>query len=244
MIAGRATLHEWALMFYGTSTVPDRSEYALYSPASANAPKKPFIKLRESNYSKNALNPFATKGKQNKSVKSGSGMSQPYVTGVQSQSVKKGKARGQHKNGKSANRPTARPTVQALRGLNGGRGSGVTSRPRGRSTTRPILNTTLRTSTARAMTKPPKQRITEATVSPQQRGLILMEPPAKSSTNKVPVVFQQYPKIQQLYPLYPIYAGARGVDQHAGRAKGLDLLQDQQFDSRNLQITDKGIAML
>lgn len=67
-----------------------------------------------------------------------------------------------------------------------------------------------------------------------------MEPAAKAATNKVPVVFQQYPKIQQLYPLYPVYPGVRGVNQHATRAKGLDLLQDEQFDTRNLQLTDKG----
>lgn len=67
-----------------------------------------------------------------------------------------------------------------------------------------------------------------------------MEPAAKAATNKVPAIFQQYPKIQQLYPLYPVYAGARGAgQQHATRAKGLDLLQDEQFDPRNLQL-DKG----
>jgi len=86
-----------------------------------------------------------------------------------------------------------------------------------------------------------KQIITQkiidvVTASPLQRGLILLEPPAKAATNKVPAVFQQYPKIQQLYP---VYGGARGTGQHATRAKGLDLLQDEQFDPRNLQL-DKG----
>ena len=71
-----------------------------------------------------------------------------------------------------------------------------------------------------------------------------MEPaPAKSSTNRVPVVFQGYPKIQQLYPLYPVYAGARGAGpERPPKPKGLDLLQDQQFDTRNPHLSDTGIA--
>lgn len=235
--SGRATLHEWALIFHGTATLPDRSEYALYSPASTNSSRKSLTK--SPNYTRNGLAIFGVKGKQqNKFVKqNSSNMSQPYTTNVQNQTPKKSKARGQHKNGKSTNRLTPRPTVQTSRGLTSSRISSVTSKPRSRSTPKPIIETTKSTN------RPQKHRIVELlTSSPLQRGLILMEPPIKSATNKVPVVFQQYPKIQQLYPLYPIYAGARGVDQHATRVKGLDLLQDEQFDSRHLQLTDKGIA--
>ncbi|XP_044017340.1 furin-like protease 1, isoforms 1/1-X/2 isoform X2 [Aphidius gifuensis] len=258
---GRATLHEWALIFYGTATVPDRTEYALYSPASVNLPKKQLQKLRDSNYSKNALNTYATKIKLNKSGKLNS-MSQSYVTNLQqisssSSSNKKNKLRGQHKNGKSANRQVTKPTVQPQRGLTTGRGSIVTIKPRVRSTPRPLTTST----TILTITTPKNQKknlkqlaaasatttTTTTTSAPVQNGLILMEPIVKTininnnnnNNNKVPVVFQQYPKIQQLYPLYPVYAGARGVDQHPARVKGLDLLRDQQIETRNLQLTDK-----
>ncbi|XP_066585084.1 furin-like protease kpc-1 isoform X2 [Prorops nasuta] len=245
---GRATLHEWALIFYGTATLPDRTEYALYNPAGVSIPRRPFVKPRETIYSKsqNALTSGSKARQQQKMEKSGS-LNPSYMMNAQLQSQRKGKARGQHKNGKSANRPTTRPTVQTLRGLTSMRGPDVrlvTSRPRGRSTPSPATTlTTLRTSsstkshlTTSLLTT--KQKIPLiSTTSPQQRGLILMEPPAKTATNKVPAVFQHYPKIQQLYPLYPVYAGARGVSQqHGTRAKGLDLLQDEQFDSRNLQL--------
>lgn len=248
--SGRATLHEWALIFYGTATLPDRTEYALYNPAGMSILRRPFVKPRETiPKSQNTL----TKGKQtqHKSDKSGS-LSPPYVVNAQIQSQRKGKARGQHKNGKSANRPNPKPTAQTLRGLIGiNRGSNnvvgdirlITSRPRGRSTPSPVTSTVTQTvaTTKMQTTVTSKQIITQkiidvVTASPLQRGLILLEPPAKAATNKVPAVFQQYPKIQQLYP---VYGGARGVGQHATRAKGLDLLQDEQFDPRNLQL-DKG----
>ncbi|XP_071636187.1 furin-like protease kpc-1 isoform X1 [Temnothorax longispinosus] len=238
---GRATLHEWALIFYGTATLPDRTEYALYNPAGMSIPRRPFVKPRETvPKSQNTL----TKGKQtqHKSDKSGS-LSPPYVVNAQIQSQRKGKPRGQHKNGKSANRP--KPTVQTLRGLTGmNRGPNnvagdvrlITSRPRGRSTPSPVTSTVSQIVTTTKTTS--KQIITQkiidvVTASSLQRGLILLEPPAKAATNKVPAVFQQYPKIQQLYP---VYGGARGAGQHATRAKGLDLLQDEQFDPRNLQL--------
>nr|XP_050854498.1 furin-like protease 1 isoform X1 [Vespula vulgaris] len=249
---GRATLHEWALIFYGTSTLPDRTEYALYNPASMNMPRRPFVKPRETTLTKtqNALT-ASSKGKQSqhKAEKTGS-LSPPYVVNAQLQSQRKNKVRGQHKNGKSANRPTPRPTAQTLRGLTSIKGPVVagevrliTSRPRGRSTPSPVTTTTIRTSpstkikTTTVLTI--RQKVIEPVTisSPLQRGLILMEPAAKAATNKVPAIFQQYPKIQQLYPLYPVYAGARGAGpQHATRAKGLDLLQDEQFDPRNLQL--------
>ncbi|XP_020280997.1 furin-like protease 1, isoforms 1/1-X/2 isoform X2 [Pseudomyrmex gracilis] len=239
---GRATLHEWALIFYGTATLPDRTEYALYNPAGISMPRRPFVKPRET-YSKsqNTL----TKGNkqaQHKSDKSGN-LNPLYVTNAQSQSQRKGKVRGQHKNGKSANKPSPKPTAQTLRGLTGiNKGANsvagemrlITSRPRGRSTPSPITSTqVITTKTQIAVTT--RHRIVDLiTASPLQRGLILLEPPAKAATNKVPAVFQQYPKIQQLYP---VYGGVRGIgQQHATRAKGHDLLQDEQFDPRNLQL--------
>ncbi|EGI61972.1 Furin-like protease 1, isoforms 1/1-X/2 [Acromyrmex echinatior] len=244
---GRATLHEWALIFYGTATLPDRTEYALYNPAGMSIPRRPFVKPRET-IPKNQNTLAKGKQTQHKSDKSGS-MSPPYVMNAQIQSQRKGKARGQYKNGKSANRPNPKPTVQTLRGLTGiNRGSNnvagdmrlITSRPRGRSTPSPVTSTvTQAVATTKAQTTTTsKQIITQkiidvVTASPLQRGLILLEPPAKAATNKVPAVFQQYPKIQQLYP---VYGGARGTGQHATRAKGLDLLQDEQFDPRNLQL--------
>ncbi|EZA62232.1 Furin, partial [Ooceraea biroi] len=242
---GRATLHEWALIFYGTATLPDRTEYALYNPAGMNVPRRPFVKSRETNQkSPNAL----VKGKQaqHKSDKSGS-LSPPYVVNAQMQSQRKGKARGQHKNGKSANRPNPKPTAQTLRGLTAvNRGSGnlagdvrlITLRPRGRSTPSPITSTSQIIATTKMQTAVmSRHRIVDmVTSSPLQRGLILLEPPAKTATNKVPAVFQQYPKIQQLYP---VYGGARGAGQQlAIRAKG-DLLQDEQFDPRNPPQLDK-----
>ncbi|KAL6259715.1 hypothetical protein P5V15_009628 [Pogonomyrmex californicus] len=241
---GRATLHEWALIFYGTATLPDRTEYALYNPAGMSIPRRPFVKPRETiPKSQNTL----AKGKQaqHKSDKSGS-LSPPYVVNAQIQSQRKGKARGQHKNGKSANRPNPKPTAQTLRGLTGiNRGPNnvasdmrlITSRPRGRSTPSPITSTITQaiTTTKTQATTTSKQKIIDVvTASPLQTGLILLEPPAKAATNKVPAVFQQYPKIQQLYP---VYGGARGAGQQlATRAKGLDLLQDEQFDPRNLHL--------
>lgn len=174
------------------------------------------------------------------------------MVNAQIQSQRKGKARGQHKNGKSANKPSPRPTVQTLRGLTAIRGPNaagevrlITSRPRGRSTPSPIVATTVQTSPPTTITTTKvtsRQRIVEiVTASSLQRGLILLEPPAKSAIDSVPAIFQQYPKVQQLYPLYPVYAGVRGAgQQHATRAKGLDLLQDEQFDSKNL---DKGIPI-
>lgn len=244
--SGRATLHEWALIFYGTATLPDRTEYALYNPAGMSMPRRPLVKPRETTFSKNQN---ASKGKQtqHKSDKSGS-LSPPYVVNAQIQSQRKGKARGQHKNGKSASRPSLKPTAQTLRGLTGlnkglnniiGDVRLITSRPRGRSTPSPITSTTQIVVTTKTQTATTNKHKTVdlATASPLQRGLILLEPPAKAATNKVPAVFQQYPKIQQLYP---VYGGARGIgQQHATRAKGLDLLQDEQFDPRNLQL-DKG----
>ncbi|CAL7948638.1 unnamed protein product [Xylocopa violacea] len=182
---------------------------------------------------------------QHKIDKPGS-LSPPYIMNAQIQSQRKGKSRGQHKNGKSANKPTPKPTVQTLRGLNAARGPNVagevrliTSRPRGRSTPSPITTTITQTSpaTTTSTTKvTSRQRILElVTASPLQRGLILMKPPAKQpAINNMPAIFQQYPKIQQLYPLYPIYGGARGAGQHETRAKGLDFVQDEQFDSKNL----------
>ncbi|XP_018053520.1 PREDICTED: furin-like protease 1, isoforms 1/1-X/2 isoform X1 [Atta colombica] len=243
---GRATLHEWALIFYGTATLPDRTEYALYNPAGMSIPRRPFVKPRET-IPKNQNTLAKGKQTQHKSDKSGS-MSPPYVMNAQIQSQRKGKARGQYKNGKSANRPNPKPTVQTLRGLTGiNRGSNniagdvrlITSRPRGRSTPSPVTSTvTQAVATTKAQTTTTSkqiitQKIIDVTASPLQRGLILLEPPAKAATNKVPAVFQQYPKIQQLYP---VYGGARGTGQHATRAKGLDLLQDEQFDPRNLQL--------
>lgn len=251
--SGRATLHEWALIFYGTSTLPDRTEYALYNPAGMNIPRRPFVKPRETVFSKaqNSLTSSKIKQTQHKSEKSGS-LSPPYVVNAQIQSQRKSKARGQHKNGKSANKPTPKPTVQTLRGLTVARGPNgageirlITSRPRGRSTPSPITITTTQTSppTTILTTKvTSRQKIVGiATASSLQRGLILLEPPAKPVINNVPAIFQQYPKIQQLYPLYPVYAGVRGAgQQHATRDKGLELLQDEQFDSKNL---DKGILL-
>ncbi|XP_031774947.1 furin-like protease 1, isoforms 1/1-X/2 isoform X2 [Apis florea] len=242
---GRAMLHEWALIFYGTSTLPDRTEYALYNPA-GNIPRRPFVKPRETVFSKaqNSLTSSKIKQSQQKSEKPGS-LSPPYVVNAQIQSQRKSKARGQHKNGKSANKPTPKPTVQTLRGLTVARGPNVagevrliTSRPRGRSTPSPVTTTVTQTSppTTVPTTKvASRQRIVDvATASSLQRGLILLEP-AKPAINNVPAIFQQYPKIQQLYPLYPVYAGVRGAgQQHATRAKGLELLQDEQFDSKNL----------
>ncbi|XP_043281226.1 furin-like protease 1 isoform X2 [Venturia canescens] len=263
---GRATLHEWALIFYGTSSLPDRQEYGLYNAARVNPARKPFVKARESIVSKNALlNGYAGKMKQSQhSSSSSSSTSQGYtMTSSGNGSPKKSKLRGQHKNGKSANRGSSRPTVQTLRGLAPYRGGNVfnpgaddratvieSTKPRGKSTFLPLQQTTnkprtLLTSTLKTsdfLTHPARLRVPQIpTVSSLQRGLILMEPaPAKSSTNRVPIVFQQYPKIQQLYPLYPVYAGARGAGpEHPSRLKGLELLQDQQFDTRNLHLPDK-----
>lgn len=279
---GRATLHEWALIFYGTSTLPDRTEFGLYSATRMNPPRKPFVKTRESIVSKNALlNGYAGKIKQNQHNNSNNskmtkvnvngsvaGSSQGYaMTSSGNASPKKSKARGQHKNGKSANRGSSRPTVQTLRGLLPNRGGSVvhsgadnratvigSTKPRGKSTLVPLQQTTIKPrtiftttlKTSDLLTNPTKLRVAlNPTVSSLQRGLILMEPaPPKSSTNRVPIVFQQYPKIQQLYPLYPVYAGARGAGpEHPSRLKGLDLLQDQQFDTRNLHLPDKGISL-
>lgn len=218
------------------------------------------MKPRETAFSK-AQN-FLTSSKikqtsQHKPEKAGS-LSPPYVVNAQIQSQRKSKARGQHKNGKSANKPTPKPTVQTLRGLTVARGPSnlagevrlITSRPRGRSTPSPITTTVIVTQTSPPTTTTKlsiakvtnRQRVADtATASPLQRGLILLEPPAKPAINNVPAIFQQYPKIQQLYPLYPVYAGVRGAgQQHATRAKGLELLQDEQFDPKNL---DKGILL-
>lgn len=210
--------------------------------------RRPLVKPRETAFSKNQNVPTKGKQAQHKSDKSGS-LSPPFVVNAQIQSQRKGKARGQHKNGKSANRPSPKPTAQTLRGLTGlNRGPNnvigdvrlITSRPRGRSTPSPITSTVtqaIATTKMQTATTNRHKIVDLATASPLQRGLILLEPPAKAATNKVPAVFQQYPKIQQLYP---VYGGARGVgQQHATRAKGLDLLQDEQFDPRNLQL-DKG----
>ena len=221
-------------------------------------PRRPFVKPRETVFSKaqNFLTSSKMKQSQHKSEKPGS-LSPPYVVNAQIQSQRKSKARGQHKNGKSANKPTPRPTVQTLRGLTVARGPSnvagevrlITSRPRGRSTPSPITTTVTITQTSPPITTVSiakvtnRQRVvdTATAASPLQRGLILLEPPAKPAINNVPAIFQQYPKIQQLYPLYPVYAGVRGAgQQHATRAKGLELLQDEQFDSKNL---DKGIPL-
>ncbi|KOX71563.1 hypothetical protein WN51_02434 [Melipona quadrifasciata] len=223
-----------------------------------NIPRRPFVKPRETVFSKaqNFLTSSKIKQTQHKPEKSGS-LSPPYVVNAQIQSQRKSKARGQHKNGKSANKPTPKPTVQTLRGLTVARGPSnlggevrlITSRPRGRSTPSPIVTTVIITQTSPPTTTKVsiakvtnRQRVADtATASPLQRGLILLEPPAKSAINNVPAIFQQYPKIQKLYPLYPVYAGVRGAgQQHATRAKGLELLQDEQFDSKNL---DKGILL-
>ncbi|XP_014473595.1 PREDICTED: furin-like protease 1, isoforms 1/1-X/2 isoform X2 [Dinoponera quadriceps] len=233
---GRATLHEWALIFYGTATLPDRTEYALYNPAGMSVPRRPFVKPRETSFSKNQNALAKGKQAQHKSDKSGS-LSPPYVVNAQIQSQRKGKVRGQHKNGKSASRPNPKPTAQTLRGLTGVNKGGdvrlITSRPRGRSTPSPITSTASQATTKTQSPTTCRHRIGDpVTASPLQRGLILLEPPAKEATNKVPEVFQQYPKIQQLYP---VYSGARGVGQQlATRAKGIDLLQDEQFDPKNI----------
>lgn len=210
------------------------------------------MKPRETGLSKAQNSLTTSKGKQaqHKSEKSGN-LSPPYVVNAQLQSQRKGKARGQHKNGKSANKPTPKPTMQTLRGLTMARGPNaagevrlITSRPRGRSTPSPIITTVTPTRPTTTMSTPrvtSRQRILNiVTASSFQRGLILLEAPAKPVIDNVPEIFQHYPKIQQLYPLYPVYAGMRGTGQHATRAKGLDLLQDEQFDSKNL---DKGILI-
>ncbi|KZC05584.1 hypothetical protein WN55_04524, partial [Dufourea novaeangliae] len=223
-------------------------------------PRRPFVKPRETVFSKaqNSLTGSKNKQTQHKSEKTGN-LSPPYVVNAQTQTQRKGKSRGQHKNGKSANKPSLKPTVQTLRGLNAGRGPNIvgdvrliTSRPRGRSTPSPITTTTIVTQTRPTQTRPTttvpttritsRQRIVNAvTASSLQRGLILLEPPAKPVIENVPEIFQQYSKIQQLYPLYPIYPGVRGTGQHATRAKGLELLQDEQmFDSKTL---DKGTPL-
>lgn len=252
---GRATLHEWALIFYGTSTLPDRTEYALYNPAASNLPRKSYGTARGTGGGGGGYNPrngnvltaTSFKGKQ-KLEKTGH-PSPPYVVNAGQQQTRKNKSRGQHKNGKSANRVTPRPTIQTLRGLTA-RGPNVgeprlyTPRPRGRTTPgsgNPAAVSSTKTTTTTTQAAPITSTLQNfyPTISSQQRGLILMEPLAKTAGNKVPEIFQQYPKIQQLYPLYPVYAGARGAGQHSPRAKGLDLLQDEQFDSRNLHL-DKG----
>jgi len=250
--SGRATLHEWALIFYGTATLPDRTEYALYNPAGTNIFRRPFVKPRETVYSKNQNAVAKGKQAQHKSDKSGS-LSPPYVVNAPIPSQRKGKVRGQHKNGKSASRPSPKPTVQTLRGLTGAASNKgpnnvaadvrlITSRPRGRSTPSPITSSTaiqVITTTKTQTTVTSRYRIVDpVTASPLQTRLILLEPPAKAATNNVPAVFKQYPKIQQLYP---VYGGVRGTgQQHATRAKGHDVLQDEQFDlQRNLQL-DKG----
>ena len=253
---GRATLHEWALLFYGTSTVPDRTTYQLNNPSAINISRKPFLKSRETNFLKNQnfLTGNSQKGKQaqQKSEKILGSLNSPYAISIPGQVQRKSKPRGQHKNGKFVSRPTSRPTVQTYRGLTAARGPKagdlrlINSKLRDRSTPNPIITTTVVISTTEVKTDPPvtRKQITDlVTDSSMRQGLILMEPAAKSATNKVPEVFQQYPKIQQLYPLYPVYTGARGTGQHATRAKGLDLLQDEQFDSRNLQL-DKGIRIV
>lgn len=237
---GRATLHEWALIFYGTSTLPDRTEYALYNPAASNIPRRPYGGPRATGYARNTnvITPTNFKGKQKTADKS-SHSSPPFVVNAPLQPTRKNKSRGQHKNGKSTNRATPRPTIQTLRGLTArGPSAGeprlYTSKPRGKTTQASInVSANLATSFGTTISSQPPPVLT------QQRGLILMEPMAKTAGNKVPAIFQQYPKIQQLYPLYPVYAGARGAGQHSPRAKGLDLLQDEQFDSRNLHL-DKG----
>lgn len=231
-------LHEWALIFYGTSTPPDRSEFALYNPSVISVPRKPFVKPRETNFLKNqnSLHPKNKQSQQHKAEKSSG------VFVMNSGNQRKNKARGQHKNGKP-NRPTSRPTIQTLRGLTAVRGpkAGDERKDRVRSTPSPLSPTTvlLTTKSLTIQTELSRPRSPETTMSSvPQRGIILMEPP-KAAINKVPAVFQKYPKIQQLYPLFPVYTGPRGID-HTARANGLDLLQDEQFDSRNLQL-DKGI---
>ncbi|XP_048513827.1 furin-like protease 1 isoform X3 [Athalia rosae] len=247
-LLGRATLHEWALIFYGTATLPDRTEYALYNPAASNIPRRTYGAPRTTGYSRNTniLAPTTFKGKQPKATAEKSPhVSPPYVVNAAQQPTRKNKSRGQHKNGKSTNRATPRPTIQTLRGLTArGPSAGeprlYTPKPRGRTT--PASNNVAVTppTTTTTTSKPPqtfRQKVSSPpTVLSQQRGLILMEPLAKTAANKVPAIFQQYPKIQQLYPLYPVYAGARGAGQHTPRAKGLDLLQDEQFDSGNLHL--------
>ena len=259
-ILGRATLHEWALLFYGTSTLPDRTNHQLYNPSAVNISRRPFVKSRETNFLQNQNSLIGSREQTHKrkqasqhKVEKVQGILNSANVIVPGQVQRKSKPRGQHKNGKiisrPSSRPTCKPTVQTLQGLTVVRGSKVgdvrliTSKPRSRSTPNPIKTTTVVVPTSKAWTyrSTLKPKATDlVTESSMRQGLILMEPAAKSATNKVPEVFQQYPKIQQLYPLYPVYTGARGMGQHATRAKGLDLLQDEQFDSRNLQL-DKGI---
>lgn len=259
-VLGRATLHEWALFFYGTSTIPDRKNHQLYNLPAEKMPRRPFIKSRENNYFKNqkSLAEGSQKGKQapQHKLEKMQGLSNSPYDIVPGQVQRKSKTRGQHKNGKIVSRPTSRqasrPAFQTLRGLAvaGGSKAGdvrlITSKPQGRSTSNPLKTKTNVVPTSKAWTYRSTLRskaLDLVTESSMRQGLILMEPAANSATNKVPEVFQHYPKIQQLYPLYPVYTGAHGMGQHTTREKGLDLLQDQQFDFRNLQF-DKGIRTI
>ncbi|XP_033212958.1 furin-like protease 1, isoforms 1/1-X/2 isoform X2 [Belonocnema kinseyi] len=249
---GRATLHEWALFFYGTSTIPDRKNHQLYNPTAENMPRRPFVKSRKNNYfkSQNSLAGRSKKGKQTPqhTLEKMQGLLNSHYAIVPGQVQRKSKTRGQHKSGKNFSRPTSRqasrPTIQTLRGLTVARGSKpgdvrlITSKPRGRSTSNPMKTNTNVVPTTKSWTYRStlwSKSVDLVTESSMQQGIILMEPASKSATNKIPKVFQQYPKFQQLYPLYPLYTGAHGLVQHATGEKGLDLLQDGQFDSRNLQ---------
>ncbi|XP_051155782.1 furin-like protease 1, isoforms 1/1-X/2 [Leptopilina boulardi] len=254
---GRATLQEWALIFYGTTTLNDRKDYQLLNPSVINITRRPFMKSRDTKFLKNQnfLLGNIPRGKhthQYKSDKIQASVNSSFGINSSSQVQRKSKTRGRNKNVKMVNRPTGNPTVQTLRGLSiacGLKTGGVrlnTSKTRCQSTPNTIKNTTDIVPTTKSWTYRPisKPKSTDiVTVSSRRQGLILMEPAIKSPTNNVPKVFQQYPKIQQLYPLYPVYDKTIIMGQHATRGKGLDLLQDEQFNSRNHQF-NKGIQTI
>lgn len=215
-------------------------------------PRKPFVKSKDTKFLKNqnfllGNIPRNKQSQQYKSEKIQASVNSPFGVNSSGQAQRKSKIRGHNKNVKMVNRPTGSPTVQTMRGLSvvcaPKTGGGVrmnNSKARCQSTPNPIRNATVIAPTTKSWTYRPisKPNATAiATESFRRQGLILMEPAIKSATNNVPKVFQQYPKIQQLYPLYPVYDKTIMMGQHATRAKGLDLLQDEQFNSRNHQLT-------
>lgn len=112
-IIGRATLQDWSLIFYGTS-----------SPADKNDPS-PYNNLHyKINISQSVLVPsitIPTNKNRNKSSGKGQGnpnnISPPYVVNASGNPRKNKNSKNSHRNSQGKNKSSVKPTVTSLRGI-------------------------------------------------------------------------------------------------------------------------------
>ena len=248
-VPGRATLQEWALIFYGTAVTPDGHEGHFPHPRITNtassSPSKP-ARPPPIHIPPQYVVPPPKKLKHNQKNSTKVGKLTPPRTLITTTTPA-------HINILRVLQPTAPSTLKVRLKSTTAPAPGRTSkRPSSKAVT-PLstliaanvslithypITTTVSSTTALTSTTT-KLTTTSVTSSPNSELTILLEPPSHAPP-KMPVdIFKQYPKIQKVYPVYSLSKGRvdpSSFHPSANLVPNLDLLQEE---SRRLQVEGK-----